>query len=84
MNEAPVLAGDFNVIPTDLDVYAPERWRDDALFRPEVRSAYQRLLNDGWIDAIRTLHPEDASIPFGNTCATRMPATRGFVSTICS
>ena len=39
-----VLAGDFNVIPTDLDVYAPERWRDDALFRPEVRSAYHRLL----------------------------------------
>ena len=32
-----VLAGDYNVIPTDLDVYAPERWRDDALFRPEVR-----------------------------------------------
>jgi exodeoxyribonuclease-3 len=40
-----VLAGDFNVIPTDLDVYAPERWRDDALFRPEVRSAYRSLLS---------------------------------------
>ena len=42
-NDAPVvLAGDFNVIPTDLDVYAPERWLDDALFRPEVREAYRQ------------------------------------------
>ncbi|HEV2651517.1 MAG TPA: exodeoxyribonuclease III, partial [Rhizomicrobium sp.] len=39
-----VLAGDFNVMPTDLDVYKPERWRDDALFRPEVRRAYAQLL----------------------------------------
>jgi exodeoxyribonuclease III len=54
-----VLAGDFNVIPTDLDVYAPERWRDDALFRPEVRAAYQRLLSQGWVDALRTVHPEE-------------------------
>ena len=46
-----VVVGDFNVIPTDLDVYAPERWRDDALFRPEVRSAYQSLLSQGWTDA---------------------------------
>jgi exodeoxyribonuclease-3 len=52
-----VLAGDFNVIPSDLDVYAPERWRDDALFRPETRSAYQRLLDEGWVDAVRALHP---------------------------
>jgi len=59
-----VLAGDFNVIPTDLDVYAPERWRDDALFRPEVRSAYQRLLREGWIDAIRTLHPDERVFTF--------------------
>ena len=56
--EAPVvLAGDFNVIPTDLDVYAPERWIDDALFRAEVREAYRQLVAQGWIDAVRTLHP---------------------------
>jgi exodeoxyribonuclease-3 len=54
--EPVVLAGDYNVMPTDLDVYAPERWRDDALFRPEVREAYRRLLDQGWTDAIRTLH----------------------------
>src|SRR5690242_12036459 len=43
-SEPVVLAGDFNVMPTDLDVYAPERWVDDALFRPEVREAYRRLV----------------------------------------
>jgi exodeoxyribonuclease-3 len=56
---APVaLVGDFNVMPTDLDVYAPERWLDNALFRPEVKEAYRRLVDQGWTDAIRTLHPD--------------------------
>ena len=52
-----VLAGDYNVMPTDLDVYKPERWVDDALFRPEVRAAFQQLLVQGWTDAVRYLHP---------------------------
>ncbi|CAN5485521.1 exodeoxyribonuclease III [soil metagenome] len=52
-----VLAGDYNVMPTDLDVYKPERWIDDALFRPEVREAYRRLVDQGWTDALRSLHP---------------------------
>ncbi|MBR0654863.1 exodeoxyribonuclease III [Plastoroseomonas arctica] len=51
------LIGDFNVMPTDLDVYKPERWKDDALFRPEVRTAFQALLAQGWMDALRALHP---------------------------
>jgi exodeoxyribonuclease-3 len=56
--DAPVVvAGDFNVMPTDLDVYAPERWRDDALFAPEVREAYASLLEQGWTDALRARHP---------------------------
>ena len=59
-----VLAGDFNIIPTDLDVYAPERWLDDALFRPEVRSAYQSLLEQGWVDALRKLHPDERVYTF--------------------
>jgi exodeoxyribonuclease-3 len=59
-----VLAGDFNVIPTDLDVYAPARWRDDALFRPEVRKAYADLVKQGWTDAIRTLHPDERIYTF--------------------
>jgi len=52
-----VLAGDYNVMPTDFDVYAPERWRDDALFRPEVKKAYADLVKLGWTDSIRTLNP---------------------------
>lgn len=59
-----VLAGDFNVMPTDLDVYKPERWVDDALFAPEVRDAYSRLLAQGWTDALRTLHPGEAIYTF--------------------
>jgi exodeoxyribonuclease-3 len=59
-----VLAGDFNVMPTDLDVYAPERWRDDALFRPEVREAFSELLAQGWTDALRELHPDERIYTF--------------------
>ncbi len=58
------LVGDFNVMPTDLDVYAPERWRDDALFRPEVRAAYAELLEQGWVDAVRKLHPDERIYTF--------------------
>ena len=56
-----VLAGDFNVIPTGNDVYKPERWVDDALFRVETREAFGRLVAQGWLDAVRHLHP-DATI----------------------
>ena len=59
-----MLAGDYNVMPTDLDVYAPERWVDDALFRPEVRDAYRRLVAQGWTDALRTLHPGERIYTF--------------------
>jgi exodeoxyribonuclease-3 len=52
-----VLAGDYNVIPTERDVYKPERWVNDALFRVETRAAFARLMQQGWTDAIRTLHP---------------------------
>jgi exodeoxyribonuclease-3 len=62
--EAVVLAGDYNVMPTDLDVYAPERWRDDALFRPEVRAAYHALIAQGWTDAVRTLYPNERIYTF--------------------
>jgi exodeoxyribonuclease III len=62
---APViLAGDYNVMPTDLDVYKPERWVDDALFRPEVREAYRRLISQGWMDALRHLHPDEKIYTF--------------------
>lgn len=62
---APViLTGDFNVIPTELDVYKPERWLDDALFRPETRDAFRRLIAQGWTDALRTLHPDETLYTF--------------------
>ncbi len=59
-----VLAGDYNVIPTDLDVYKPERWLDDALFQPEPRAAFRRLLGLGWMDAVRHLHPDERIYTF--------------------
>ncbi|GGG93895.1 exodeoxyribonuclease III [Parapedobacter pyrenivorans] len=59
-----VLTGDFNVIPTEIDVYKPERWVDDALFRPETRDAFRRLMAQGWTDAIRKLYPDQTIYTF--------------------
>lgn len=64
-HDVPVLlAGDYNVMPTALDVYKPEKYIDDALFRKEVRAAYERLLKQGWTDAIRTLFPGETIYTF--------------------
>ena len=54
-----ILTGDFNVIPTEIDVYKPERWGDDALFRPETRAYFKTLTEQGWTDAIRKLYPNE-------------------------
>lgn len=59
-----LLVGDFNVIPTELDVYKPERWVGDALFRPEVRRAFEKLIHQGWTDAIRKLYPNETIYTF--------------------
>jgi exodeoxyribonuclease-3 len=59
-----VIAGDYNVVPTDFDIYNPKSWRKDALLQPESRERYQRLLAQGWIDAIRHLHPDAAVYTF--------------------
>ncbi|HTV50835.1 MAG TPA: exodeoxyribonuclease III [Steroidobacteraceae bacterium] len=61
---AVILAGDYNVIPTERDVYKPERWVDDALFRVETRAAFARLMAQGWTDAIRALHPQEQIYTF--------------------
>ena len=62
---APVaLVGDYNVMPTDLDVHKPERWTDDALFAPEVRALYARLVAQGWTDSLRHLHPDERIYTF--------------------
>ncbi len=63
--EIPVLlAGDFNVMPTELDVYNPERWAEDALFHPAVRRAFRDLVDQGWTDALRHLHPDEKIYTF--------------------
>ncbi|PWS29278.1 exodeoxyribonuclease III [Pedobacter yonginense] len=59
-----VICGDYNVMPTELDVYKPERWVDDALFRPEVRQAFKTLVDQGWTDAIRKLYPTEVIYTF--------------------
>jgi exodeoxyribonuclease-3 len=72
-----VLAGDYNVMPTDLDVYKPERWLDDALFRPEVREAYRRLVDQGWTDALRQLHPGERIYTFWDHFRNAYPRDAG-------
>ena len=59
-----ILCGDFNVMPTEMDVYKPERWLDDALFRPEVRQAFKNLTEQGWTDALRSLYPDEIIYTF--------------------
>jgi exodeoxyribonuclease-3 len=53
-----ILCGDYNVVPTDADIYNPRSWRKDALLQPQTRECYQRLLAQGWTDSIRHLYPE--------------------------
>jgi len=59
-----VLAGDFNVIPTDEDIYNTRSWKKDALLQPETRECYARLLEQGWTDALRTTHPDERIYTF--------------------
>ncbi len=59
-----VLAGDYNVVPTDQDIYPTRSWANDALLQPQSRAAFRRLLDQGWTDAIRTLHPSDRMYTF--------------------
>ena len=63
-NMPAVLLGDYNVIPTELDAYKPERWVEDALFRPETRAAFKVLVEQGWTDAIRKLYPTEVIYTF--------------------
>ena len=59
-----ILTGDYNVMPTEKDVYKPERWVDDALFRPETRAAFKKLIDQGWTDAVRKLYPDETIYTF--------------------
>ncbi len=59
-----VLAGDYNVVPTEFDIYRKHSYAKNALLQPEPRDAYRRLLAQGWTDALRTLHPQEPMFSF--------------------
>ncbi len=72
-----VLAGDYNVVPTDLDIYPTRSWSDDALLQPESRAAYAGLLGQGWIDAVRALHPDERINTYWDFKRQRWPRDAG-------
>ncbi|WP_091741586.1 exodeoxyribonuclease III [Phenylobacterium immobile] len=59
-----VLAGDYNIIPTDADVYVPDRWRDDALFQPALKQGFAAMIEAGWVDALRRRYPDETVYTF--------------------
>jgi len=75
--EPAVLAGDFNVAPADADVSDPHAWRNDALVQPETRAAFGRLLAQGWIDALRTRHPDETVYTFWDYFRNHWQRNRG-------
>jgi exodeoxyribonuclease-3 len=72
-----VLAGDYNVVPTDADIYAVRSYKDDALLQPEPRAAYRRLLAQGWTDSIRKIHPTAPIYTFWDYMRNRWPRDAG-------
>ncbi len=72
-----VLAGDYNVVPTEADVYATTSYRDNALLQPAPRLAYQTLLAQGWTDAIRKVHPTGPVYTFWDYLRQRWPRDAG-------
>jgi exodeoxyribonuclease-3 len=71
------LIGDYNVVPTDADIYSTRSWLDNALLQPEPRDAYARLLRQGWTDALRTLHPKTPHYTFWDYRRNRWPRDAG-------
>ena len=72
-----VLAGDYNVVPTDADIYAMRSYADNALVQPAPRAAFERLLAQGWTDAIRALHPAERVYTFWDYMRNRWPRDAG-------
>jgi len=76
--DAPVvLAGDYNVVPTDADIYPTKSYKDNALVQPQPRALFARLLDQGWIDAIRTLHPDAKMYTFWDYMRNRWQRDAG-------
>jgi exodeoxyribonuclease III len=72
-----VLAGDLNVVPTDLDIYPTTSWDDDALLQPAPRAAFRRLIRQGWTDAVRKLHPKEPMYSYWSYKRNRWPRDAG-------
>ncbi len=72
-----VLAGDYNVVPTDADIYPSKSWGKNALLQPAARQAFQRLLAQGWGDALRIRHPTDPIYTFWDYMRDRWPRDAG-------
>ena len=72
-----VLAGDYNVAPTEHDIYPTRSWDKDALIQPKSRAAFKSLVEQGWLDAIRTLHPEQPMFTFWDYKRNRWPRDAG-------
>ncbi|MET4292656.1 exodeoxyribonuclease-3 [Bradyrhizobium sp. LB8.2] len=72
-----VLAGDYNVAPTEIDIYPTRSWDKDALVQPKSRAAFGSLVAQGWCDAIRELHPEKRIYTFWDYKRNRWPRDAG-------
>jgi exodeoxyribonuclease III len=72
-----VLAGDYNVVPTERDIYPTKSYAKNALVQPESRAAYRRILDQGWVDAIRSLHPDAPMYTFWDYMRNRWPRDAG-------
>lgn len=72
-----VLAGDYNVAPTEIDIYPTRSWDKDALVQPKSRAAYAALVKQGWCDAIRELHPQKRIYTFWDYKRNRWPRDSG-------
>ena len=72
-----VLAGDYNVVPTEFDIYEKHSFADNALLQPASRKAYERLLKQGWTDALRSLHPDERIYTYWSYLRNRWPRNAG-------
>jgi exodeoxyribonuclease III len=72
-----VLAGDYNVVPTKQDIYATRSWDADALLQPKSRAAYSRILSQGWVDAVRAVHPTEPMYTFWDYMRNRWERNGG-------
>jgi exodeoxyribonuclease-3 len=76
-NVPVILAGDYNVVPTDADIYDTRSWGKDALLQPESRAAFRRLLDQGWADALKAVHPTERIYTFWHYLRNRWPRNAG-------